>query len=103
MPGSASSSSLDAVLMFTAASANAENSSIASSNTNRFIFPPQGLLSCATMLSAARRAGKQRAHATRNAFLDRQHRRGVALRAQPRQVGLGEALVFAGESRREAH
>ncbi len=53
------------------------------------------------MLSAACGAGKQRAHAARDAFLDREHRCAVARSPQPRQIGLGEALVLAGERRRE--
>src|SRR5437016_988841 len=105
MPGSASSSSFVAVLIFTAASANAENSSITSSSRNRFIFASLEMVSgrCrdALKLGAGHVPGKQRTHAARDAFVDAEHRGVVPRRAQPRDVGFGEALIFARDIRRK--
>src|SRR3989442_1411359 len=118
MPGNASSSSLVAVLIFTAASANAENSSIANSSTSRFMFslradggfmfswrPARAASRRArdvqVMLSVDRGTGKQSPDAARNALLDLQQRRAVAGGAQAREVCLRKALVLAGERRRK--
>src|SRR5690348_17508012 len=116
MPGSASSSSLDAVLIFTAASANAENSSVAISSKDRSMFSPwvderrdsprrkgamAALAIVRTMLRRRSSAGKQPTHVARHALLDREHRRPVPSCAQPRHIGLGEALVLAREVGRE--
>src|SRR5437016_3094915 len=105
--GSASSSSFDAVLMFTAASANAEKSSVASSSTNFFMVPSErvdgragasarGLApnNAAAMLRVDARLGKQGRNAARNAFFHAVHGRGVAGGAQTRDVGLGVALIL---------
>src|SRR6266567_681618 len=117
--GSASSSSFDAVLIFTAASANAEKSSVTSSSTNLFIFASErvdgraGAGVCRSiaghlsnrappaMLRVDARLGKQARDAARNALFHGAHGRGVARGAQTGDVRLGVALVMVGEPRRE--
>src|ERR1700682_3815871 len=111
--GKASSSSLVAVLILTAASANAENSSVTSNSTNLFIHPSEGkwTLGCTgvsglgpdayngcAMLRVDRGWAKKRLHALRDALSDIAHRRVVPGGAQPAEIGLGVALVLVLQS-----
>src|SRR5689334_7236828 len=110
IPGNASSSSFDAVLMFTAARAVADTNSIASKSRIRFMCSPrwlacvtqgeQGAINAPCMLSVDRLA-QQGARVGRHALLHRLHGRAIAGGPQPRHVGLGEALILAGELRRK--
>src|SRR5450755_1908207 len=99
--GKASSSSLVAVLILTAASANAENSSVTSNSRNLFIHLSQrkvdiqlrrcfrswpDALNAGAMLRVDRGLGKQRLNARRDAFFDAEHGGGVPRRAQAAQI-----------------
>src|SRR5216683_2416620 len=114
--GKASSSSLVAVLILTAASANAENSSVMSNSRNLFIHPSQGkvdircfrhfrswpdALNAGAMLRVDRGLGKERLHACRDAWFDAAHGCGVSGRAQPAKIGLGIALVLVPQPGRK--
>src|SRR5213078_1644257 len=110
--GKASSSSLVAVLIFTAASANAENSSVTSNSRNLFIHSSEGkwtsgcewrVRSLPDTYNAVARSGvdrcraNERSHAFRDALRYIAHGRHVARGAQPPEVRLRKALVLAYE------
>src|SRR6202521_3145600 len=114
--GKASSSSSVAVLILTAASANAENSSVTINSRNLFIHPSQeksGLtvdrhfrswpdaLNAGATLRVDRGLGKQRLNALRDAPFDVCHRGAVPRRAQPTEIGLGVALVLVPQPGRK--